>query len=101
MTGPRHIHRSMAIAALCTAARRTGVEPAALSPAQYRAFRAGHDDSHELPAEVTIGLLFGGWHRACEQAGALTRRPEDVEQHVRDALYGQLPGRVEQVRARG
>ncbi|HUN78268.1 MAG TPA: hypothetical protein VMU32_05055 [Solirubrobacteraceae bacterium] len=48
-----------------TAADSLTGDPATLSAAAYRSFRAAHGEAG-LPSALTISLLFGGWHRACE-----------------------------------
>lgn len=77
----------MALRAVCAAAEAERVDPARLSAAAYRRFRA--DDAVEaLPSDVTIALLFGGWHHACALAHDAGRPPEEVEDAVRATLYG-------------
>lgn len=77
----------MALRAVCAAADAEHVDPARLSAAAYRRFRAD-DVLHALPSDVTIALLFGGWHHACTLAHDAGRRPEEVEDAVRATLYG-------------
>lgn len=64
--------REQALWAMRMAARSLAGDPATLSAAAYRSFRAAHDDA-SLPSALTISLLFGGWHRACEHLALPTR----------------------------
>jgi len=84
---PRRITRQVAVTALREAAVRTQVQPAELTVPAYRTFRGQAVHAERPPSELTISLLFGGWHRACDEAA---RRPwrADVEGEVRAHLYG-------------
>ena len=69
------------------AARWLSVEPSALRAADYRSFRARHDEP-VLPSALRISVLFAGWQRAREQVATPTRDEVAVEPQVLRALYG-------------
>jgi hypothetical protein len=69
------------------AARSLAVDPTELTAGAYRAFRVGHDEPR-LPSPLAIGLLFAGWHRACEHVATLTCDEVTVEAEVLRTLYG-------------
>ena len=79
--------RQEAAYAMQRAAHSLAVEPAALSVAAYRAFRAGQHDA-SLPSPLTISLLFVGWQHACEHIAVLTCDEMAVEADVVRTLYG-------------
>jgi hypothetical protein len=79
--------RQEAASAMQRAAHSLAVEPAALSVAAYRAFRAGQHDA-SLPSPLTISLLFVGWQHACEHIAVLAGDEMAVEADVVRALYG-------------
>jgi hypothetical protein len=92
----RRINRRTALRALLLAAEAAGTEPGRLGQATYRRVRAEDADA-SLPSDLAIAMLFGGWRQACEVAHDVSRRPEDVEDAVREALYGGGPAGVERV----
>lgn len=66
----RRVTRTVALDALRQAAASLGVDPADLTVSAYRAYRGKVVQQDERPpSELSISLLFGGWHRACEHAG--------------------------------
>jgi hypothetical protein len=84
--------REEAAWAMHLAARSLAIEPAALSTAAYRTFRATQEEPG-LPSPLAISLLFVGWQRACEHVAALTCDETEVEADVVRALYGDPAGR--------
>jgi hypothetical protein len=56
-----------ALAAMRSAAEGLGLEPEELTLSAYRGFRGRERGTEELPSEIAISLLFGGWPRAVEQ----------------------------------
>ncbi len=69
------------------AAQWLAIEPSALSSDAYRAFREADANAH-MPSPLAISILFGGWERARDHAGALSRDNAVVEAAVIRAIYG-------------
>ncbi|HST42541.1 MAG TPA: hypothetical protein VLK58_23680 [Conexibacter sp.] len=83
-----HLNRTIALSAMLCAADNAGISPAELTAPVYRRFRTQREGSARGPTDIAIAMLFGGWRRACDHAADVGRLPEEVEEQVRDSLYG-------------
>jgi hypothetical protein len=61
------ITQEAALVAMRSAADGLRLEPDELTLSAYRGFRRRGCGAEELPSEIAISLLFGGWPRAVEQ----------------------------------
>ncbi len=92
----RRINRTTALRAVRAAADAAGVDPEQLEQRAYRRMRA-EDPFAGLPSDLAITLLFGRWQHACELAHEVSRQPQEVEDDVREALYGGGRSQVDRV----